>query len=49
MLRSMEASFPSVGATVESTHQGVNWVMIVGVLVSFSFWGAVAFGIVAAV
>jgi hypothetical protein len=39
----------SMGATVDSTHQGVNWEMIVVLLACLAFWGAVAVGILAAV
>lgn len=37
------------GAVHDPMGQPVNWVLLVGLLGCLSFWGAVVFGIVAAV
>ena len=49
ILSAMESSFPSVRATGDSSREGTNWAMVVGLLVCLAFWGAVALGIVAVV
>ena len=45
----MESHFLSVRTTGDSSRDGTNWAMVVGLLVCLAFWVAVALGIVAAV
>jgi hypothetical protein len=45
----MEISDTTVGAIHDPIRHPVNWGLLVGLLGCLSFWGAVAFGIVAAV
>jgi hypothetical protein len=49
ILSAMESAFPSVRATGDSSREGTNWAMVVGLLVCLAFWGAVVLGIVAIV
>jgi hypothetical protein len=45
----MEISDTAVGAIHDPTRQPVNWGLLVALLGCLALWGAVVFGIVAAV
>ena len=49
ILTAMESPFLPARTTGDSSREGTNWAMVVGLLVCLAFWGAVALGIVAVV